>query len=64
MLYRSKLDLLLKLNNQERVTWSGPHRQRPVEDKLVVPRPEQPLKIWPGTGGSPESVMRAVALRA
>jgi hypothetical protein len=27
-----------------------------------VPRPEQPLKIWLGTGGSPESVLRAVEL--
>jgi alkanesulfonate monooxygenase SsuD/methylene tetrahydromethanopterin reductase-like flavin-dependent oxidoreductase (luciferase family) len=62
MLYRSKLDLLLQLNDSERVTWSGPHRQRALEDTLVVPRPEQPLKIWLGTGGSPESVMRAVEL--
>jgi hypothetical protein len=62
MLYRSKLDLLLQLNNNERATWSGPHRQRPLDDTLVVPRPEQPLKIWLGTGGSPESVMRAVEL--
>ena len=26
------------------------------------PRPEQPLRIWLGTGGSPESVLRAVEL--
>jgi hypothetical protein len=30
---------------------------------LIVPRPEQPLRIWLGTGGSPESVLRAVELR-
>jgi alkanesulfonate monooxygenase SsuD/methylene tetrahydromethanopterin reductase-like flavin-dependent oxidoreductase (luciferase family) len=63
MLYRSKLELLLALNANERVTWSGPHRRRPLENALVVPRPEQPLRIWLGTGGSPESVMRAVELR-
>ncbi len=58
-LYSSKLDLLLALNNHHRVTWSGPHRRRPLEDVMVVPRPEQPLRIWLGTGGSPGSVMRA-----
>lgn len=60
MLYGSKLALLLALNGQDRVTWSGPHRRRPLVDTLVVPRPEQPLRIWLGTGGSPESVLRAV----
>src|SRR5215211_1216019 len=64
MLYGSKLELLLALNGHERVTWSGPHRRRPLEDTLVVPRPEQPLRIWLGTGGSPASVLRAVELGA
>src|SRR2546430_3646122 len=52
MLYSSKLELLLELNRHERVTWSGPHRHRPLEDMLIVPQPDQPLKIWLGTGGS------------
>jgi alkanesulfonate monooxygenase SsuD/methylene tetrahydromethanopterin reductase-like flavin-dependent oxidoreductase (luciferase family) len=62
MLYRSKLDLLVAANAHDRVTWEGPQRQRPLTDALIVPRPEQPLKIWLGTGGSPESVLRAVEL--
>jgi alkanesulfonate monooxygenase SsuD/methylene tetrahydromethanopterin reductase-like flavin-dependent oxidoreductase (luciferase family) len=62
MLFASKLDLLLALNANERVTWTGPHRRRPLDDMLIVPRPEQPLKIWLGTGGSPNSVMRVVEL--
>src|SRR4051812_48284961 len=62
LLYASKLELLLELNRHERVTWSGPHRRRPLANALVVPRPEEPLRIWLGTGGSPESVMRAVEL--
>jgi alkanesulfonate monooxygenase SsuD/methylene tetrahydromethanopterin reductase-like flavin-dependent oxidoreductase (luciferase family) len=62
MLYRSKLDLLIAANAHDRVNWKGPHRQRPVTNALIVPRPEQPLKIWLGTGGSPESVLRAVEL--
>jgi alkanesulfonate monooxygenase SsuD/methylene tetrahydromethanopterin reductase-like flavin-dependent oxidoreductase (luciferase family) len=62
MLYASKLDLLIALNSHDRVTWSGPHRHQPLNDRLVVPRPEQPLRIWLGTGGSPESVLRAAQL--
>jgi alkanesulfonate monooxygenase SsuD/methylene tetrahydromethanopterin reductase-like flavin-dependent oxidoreductase (luciferase family) len=62
LLYSSKLELLLALNGHERVTWSGPHRRRPLDSTLVVPRPEQPLRIWLGTGGSPGSVLRAVEL--
>jgi alkanesulfonate monooxygenase SsuD/methylene tetrahydromethanopterin reductase-like flavin-dependent oxidoreductase (luciferase family) len=62
MLFSSKLELLLALNSQERVTWNGRHRRRPLKDVLVVPRPEQPLRIWLGTGGSPESVLRAAEL--
>lgn len=62
MLFSSKFKLLLELNRHERVTWSGPHRRRPLQNMLIVPRPEQPLRIWLGTGGSPESVLRAVEL--
>jgi alkanesulfonate monooxygenase SsuD/methylene tetrahydromethanopterin reductase-like flavin-dependent oxidoreductase (luciferase family) len=62
LLYGSKLELLLTLNRQERVTWNGPHRRRPLQDVLIVPRPEKPLRIWLGSGGSPASVMRAAEL--
>ena len=62
MLYSSKLELLLAIDGHERVTWSGPHRRRALENALIVPRPEKPLKIWLGTGGSPGSVYRAVEL--
>src|SRR3954447_19704979 len=62
LLYASKLELLLAVNQHEQVTWSGPHRRRPLQDALIVPRPEQPLRIWLGSGGSPESVDRAVEL--
>ncbi len=62
MLFRSKLELLLELNRHERVTWSGPHRRRPLQNTLIVPRPEQPLRLWLGTGGSPESELRDAEL--
>src|SRR5436190_20798088 len=41
MLFSSKLELLLALNSHERITWSGAHRRRPLDDVLVVPRPEE-----------------------
>jgi alkanesulfonate monooxygenase SsuD/methylene tetrahydromethanopterin reductase-like flavin-dependent oxidoreductase (luciferase family) len=62
MLFASKLELLLAVNAGEDVTWQGPHRRRPLQNVTVYPRPEHPLKIWLGTGGSPESVYRAVEL--
>src|SRR3954447_12697538 len=37
LLYASKLELLLALNEQEQVTWNGPHRQRPLTSALIVP---------------------------
>ncbi len=58
-LYAEKLDLLLKLNGAEQVTWEG--RFRPaLNDALVVPRPENgKLPIWLATGGNPNSTVRA-----
>jgi alkanesulfonate monooxygenase SsuD/methylene tetrahydromethanopterin reductase-like flavin-dependent oxidoreductase (luciferase family) len=61
-LFSSKLELLLELNRQERLNWNGPHRHRSLVNQLIVPRPEQPLKIWLGTGGSGGSVYRAAEL--
>lgn len=61
-LFASKLELLLAVNRGERISWDGPHRRRPLVDTVVVPRPERPLTIWLGTGGSPGSVYRAAEL--
>ena len=58
-LYAAKLDLLLAVNAAERVTWDGPHRGLPLRDVLVAPRADSPMKIWLGSGGSPESSVRA-----
>jgi alkanesulfonate monooxygenase SsuD/methylene tetrahydromethanopterin reductase-like flavin-dependent oxidoreductase (luciferase family) len=55
-LYASKFEMLLALNAHEQLTWDGPHRKRPLTGTLIAPRPEQPLRIWLGTGGSPSSV--------
>ncbi|MFD1883103.1 LLM class flavin-dependent oxidoreductase [Paracoccus pacificus] len=58
-LYAEKLDLLLRLNESENITWEG--RFRPaLDDALVVPRPENgKLPIWLATGGNPNSTVRA-----
>jgi len=57
-LYADKLGLLLAVNASERVSWESPFRS-PLDDALVVPRPEKPIKIWLGTGGNPGSTVRA-----
>jgi probable LLM family oxidoreductase len=58
-LFSEKLELLLKLRDSERVTWSGKHRA-PLEDAGVYPRAlQQPLPVWIAVGGTPRSVVRA-----
>lgn len=58
-LFEEKLDLLLRLNGQERVTWTGKHRP-PLDRVGVYPRPMQAqLPVWIAVGGTPSSVERA-----
>lgn len=58
-LFEEKLALLLKLRDEEPVTWSGKFRA-PLKDAIVYPRTEnRPLPVWIAVGGSPESVVRA-----
>src|SRR5260221_8759902 len=60
--FAKKLDLLLKIRENERVTWSGKHRAA-LSGQGVYPRPVQnPLPIWLGVGGTPGSFVRAGAL--
>lgn len=61
-LFSEKLDLLLRLRESVRVTWSGQHRPA-LEDLGVYPRPVQnPLPVWIAVGGTPQSVVRAASL--
>lgn len=54
-----KLELLLKVRDNEYVTWSGKFRA-PIDGRGVYPRPKQdPLPVWIGVGGNPDSVARA-----
>lgn len=59
LLYKEKLDLLLKINEDETVNWSGKTRAA-IENLKVFPRAvQEKLPIWLATGGNPESSMRA-----
>src|ERR1700723_2044974 len=61
-LFSEKLDLLLKVRENTHVHWTGRHRA-PVTGQAVYPRPLQnPLPIWVGVGGTPESFVRAGTL--
>lgn len=61
-LFTEKLELLMKLNGAERVTWEGRFRSA-LHDAPIPPRPAQSrLPIWIGTGGTQSSIERAGAL--
>ena len=61
-LFTEKLELLLRLRDEKRLSWSGKHRAA-LEDQAIFPRPLQdPLPVWIAVGGTPQSVARAGAL--
>ncbi|MFA8438658.1 LLM class flavin-dependent oxidoreductase [Pueribacillus sp. YX66] len=61
-LFDEKLDLLLKIRESEKVTWSGKHRAS-INTLGVYPRPIQdPLPVWIASGGTPQSAVRAGTL--
>lgn len=61
-LFTEKLDLLLALRDEEKVTWRGKHRAA-LNGQGVYPRPMQArIPIWLGVGGTPQSFARAGAL--
>jgi alkanesulfonate monooxygenase SsuD/methylene tetrahydromethanopterin reductase-like flavin-dependent oxidoreductase (luciferase family) len=58
-LFAEKLDLLLKIRDNEHVYWSGKYRPS-LNGQGIYPRSLQnPLPIWIGVGGTPESFVRA-----
>lgn len=65
-LFTEKLDLLLNIRENTHVHWSGRHRPA-LTGQAVYPRPMarangEPLTIWLGVGGTPQSFARAGAL--
>ena len=58
-LFEEKLELLLKINKENPVTWKGKHRAA-LKNQQVLPRAvNDHLNIWVAVGGTPESVLRA-----
>ena len=52
-LFIEKLDLLLKIRDNESITWSGKYRP-PLINQTIYPRPvQQPIPVWIGVGGTP-----------
>ncbi|MFP5481551.1 MAG: LLM class flavin-dependent oxidoreductase, partial [Alphaproteobacteria bacterium] len=58
-LFEERLDLFARLTREAKVTWSGQTRA-PLNGEPVYPQPAQPMTVWVGVGGSPESVVRVV----
>ncbi|MDQ0477562.1 LLM class flavin-dependent oxidoreductase [Chryseobacterium sp. MDT2-18] len=59
-LFDEKLDLLLKINSEENITWTGKLRA-PMKNQTVYPRAKNngKLPIWRAVGGTPQSVLSA-----
>jgi probable LLM family oxidoreductase len=58
-LFEEKLDLFLRLEREEEVTWSGTVRT-PLTGQRLHPRMRPGgIPTWIGVGGSPDSVLRA-----
>src|SRR6202040_60194 len=61
-LFAEKLDLLLKIRENEQLNWSGKYRPA-LTGQGIYPRPMQaPLPVWLGVGGTPQSFARPGAL--
>lgn len=58
-LFAEKLELLLKIRDNEDVHWSGEYRPS-LNGQGIYPRPlQRSLPIWIGVGGTPQSFVRA-----
>ncbi len=58
-IFAEKLDLLLKIRENETLSWSGRYRP-PLREQTIYPRPKQKkLPIWLGVGGTASSFTRA-----
>jgi len=58
-LFEEKLELLLKINKENPITWKGKFRPA-LNNQQVLPRAvNDHLNIWIAVGGTPESVLRA-----
>ena len=58
-LFEENIELFLKLNEHEKITWNGRFRSA-LQNADISPRPVQKqIPLWVGVGGTPESAERA-----
>lgn len=58
-LFEEKLDLLLKINEEERVSWNGQYRAS-LNNAEILPQPlNGSMPIWRAVGGPPASAIKA-----
>ncbi|WP_211749261.1 LLM class flavin-dependent oxidoreductase [Paenibacillus sp. Marseille-Q4541] len=58
-LFEEKMELLMKLNEEESVTWEGQFRA-PLKNAGILPQPLQGrMPIWRAVGGPPASAIKA-----
>ncbi len=58
-LFEEKLDLLLKINKENPITWKGKYRPALFNQEILPRAVNDKLNIWVAVGGTPESVLRA-----
>jgi probable LLM family oxidoreductase len=58
-LFEEKLDLLVKINKENPITWKGKHRAALFNQQVLPRAVNDHLNIWVAVGGTPESVVRA-----
>lgn len=58
-LFEEKLELLMKLNNEETITWEGQFRPA-LKQASILPQPKNGhMPIWRAVGGPPASAIKA-----
>lgn len=58
-LFEEKIALLMAIRDNETVSWKGKFRPE-LKEQPVYPRPlQEPLPVWIGVGGTPQSFIRA-----
>jgi len=61
-IFEEKLELLMQINANERVTWNGKYRA-PLNNQVILPRPvDGSMPIWRAVGGPPASAIKAGAM--
>src|SRR5699024_6890799 len=61
-IFEEKLELLMQINANERVTWNGKYRA-PLNNQVILPRPvDGSMPIWRAVAGPPASAIKAGAM--